>query len=162
VQGADLLIHDAQYTAQEYPEKMGWGHSPVEYVVKLADQALVKRVALTHHDPRRDDDSIERLMASVRRATSMDVFAACEGQVVELKGRPNRATSDLSGELAEIPPEQKLASPPRLVQGRKPGPIGRGLRGATSRGHPCPVVEQHRCGGGLDRARVPCARNNRT
>ena len=47
VQGADLLIHDAQYTAQEYPEKMGWGHSPVEYVVKLADQALVKRVALT-------------------------------------------------------------------------------------------------------------------
>ena len=111
MQGADLLIHDAQYTAQEYPEKMGWGHSPVEYVVKLADQALVKRVALTHHDPRRDDDSIERLMASVRRATSMDVFAACEGQVVELKGRPNRATSDLSGELAEIPPEQKLASP---------------------------------------------------
>jgi phosphoribosyl 1,2-cyclic phosphodiesterase len=56
MQGADLLIHDAQYTAQEYLEKMGWGHSPVEYVLRLAEQAVVKRVALTHHDPRRPSD----------------------------------------------------------------------------------------------------------
>lgn len=116
MQGADLLIHDAQYTAQEYSEKIGWGHSPVEYVVKLADQARVKRVALTHHDPRRDDDAIERLMASIRRATSVDVFAAREGGVVELKGRSNRATSDLTGGLAEIPAEQKLASPLVLLR----------------------------------------------
>jgi Beta-lactamase superfamily domain len=53
IDGADLLIHDAQYTAEEYPEKVGWGHSPVEYVVKLARYARVKRVALTHHDPLR-------------------------------------------------------------------------------------------------------------
>jgi phosphoribosyl 1,2-cyclic phosphodiesterase len=116
MQGADLLIHDAQYTAQEYLEKMGWGHSPVEYVLRLAEQAVVKRVALTHHDPRRDDDAIDRLMASIRRSASVDVFAACEGQVVELKGRPNTVPSDLSGELAEIPAEQKVASPLVLLR----------------------------------------------
>jgi len=107
---ADLIIHDAQYTAQEYPEKMGWGHSPVDYVVKLAERALVKRIALTHHDPRRDDDAIEDLMASVRQTTSLDIFAAREGQVVELNARSDRAITGVSGELAEIPVEQKLAS----------------------------------------------------
>jgi phosphoribosyl 1,2-cyclic phosphodiesterase/CheY-like chemotaxis protein len=116
MQGADLLIHDAQYTAQEYLEKMGWGHSPVEYVLKLAEHAAVQRVALTHHDPRRDDDALERLMAPIRRSTSVDVFAAYEGQVVELKGRPNTAPPDLSGELAEIPAEQEVASPLVLLR----------------------------------------------
>jgi phosphoribosyl 1,2-cyclic phosphodiesterase len=115
MQGADLLIHDAQYTAQEYLKKMGWGHSPVEYVLKLAEQAVVKRVALTHHDPRRDDDAIDRLMASVRRSTSVDVFAACEGQVLELQRRP-KAPSDLSGELAEMPAERNVASPLVLLR----------------------------------------------
>jgi phosphoribosyl 1,2-cyclic phosphodiesterase/CheY-like chemotaxis protein len=116
MQGADLLIHDAQYTAHEYLEKMGWGHSPVEYVLRLAEQALVKRVALTHHDPRRDDGAIDRLMTSIRRSSSVDVFAACEGQVVELKGRANAEPSVLSGELAEIPTEQKVASPLVLLR----------------------------------------------
>ena len=72
MRGADLLIHDARYTAQEYPTKMGWGHSPVEYVVKLAEQALVKRVALTHHDPGRDDDAIDRLIASTYATILVD------------------------------------------------------------------------------------------
>ena len=48
--GADLLIHDAQYTAEEYPEKVGWGHSPVEYVVKLA--AVRAREKGCAHSPR--------------------------------------------------------------------------------------------------------------
>jgi phosphoribosyl 1,2-cyclic phosphodiesterase len=115
MRGADLLVHDAQYTAQEYPAKMGWGHSPIEYVVKLAEQARVKRVALTHHDPRRDDAAIERLMASVREMTSVDIFAAREGQVVELEARPDKAAADFRGELAEVPAEQKVASPVVLL-----------------------------------------------
>ena len=115
MRGADLLIHDAQYTAQEYPTKMGWGHSPVEYVVKLAEQALVKRVALTHHDPGRDDDAIDRLIASMRQTTSVDIFAAHEGQVVELKARPANGSIEVRSDSAEIPPEQKLASPVVLL-----------------------------------------------
>jgi phosphoribosyl 1,2-cyclic phosphodiesterase/CheY-like chemotaxis protein len=91
IDGADLLIHDAQYTAEEYPEKVGWGHSPIEYVVKLAQYAGVKRVALTHHDPLRDDDAIERLIAGVRQHSSpVDVFAAFEGQVLGVRACPGR------------------------------------------------------------------------
>ena len=89
VNRADLLIHDAQYTAEEYPAKIGWGHSTVEYVMKLGQYAQAKRVALTHHDPLRDDDAIDRLLASIRarlgeNTSSLDVFAAVEGQVLEL------------------------------------------------------------------------------
>jgi phosphoribosyl 1,2-cyclic phosphodiesterase/CheY-like chemotaxis protein len=89
VRGADLLIHDAQYTANEYPAKVGWGHSPIEYAVKLAQQARVKRIALTHHDPLRDDDELDRLLAGVRArlqeaGSSLDVFAAAEGQSVDV------------------------------------------------------------------------------
>jgi len=116
VRGADLLIHDGQYTAQEYPTKMGWGHSPVEYVVKIAELAPVKRLALTHHDPRRDDNAIDRVIASMRQTTSLDIFAASEGQVVELK--PRRALKeaiDVRKESAEIPAEQKLPSPVVLL-----------------------------------------------
>jgi DNA-binding response OmpR family regulator len=115
MRGVDLLIHDAQYTAQEYPTKMGWGHSPVDYVVKLAELALVKRVALTHHDPCRDDDAIDRLIASMRQTTSVNIFAAREGQVVELEARPAKRTIDVT-KSAEIPAEQKLASPVVLLQ----------------------------------------------
>jgi phosphoribosyl 1,2-cyclic phosphodiesterase/DNA-binding response OmpR family regulator len=116
IQQADLLIHDAQYTGQEYLDKIGWGHSPVEYVVKLAEQAMVKRVALTHHDPARDDAAIERILGSIRKPTSVDICAAYEGQVVEMNGRPSTGTVDLSGELAEIPSEPKLASPVVLLK----------------------------------------------
>jgi len=85
VDHADLLIHDAQYTADEYQERIGWGHSPIEYVVKLGQHAQVKRVALTHHDPLRDDNAIDHLVANVQQhSSSLEVFAAAEGQVVEV------------------------------------------------------------------------------
>ena len=107
IEGADLLIHDAQYTAEEYSEKIGWGHSPVEYVIKLAQYARVKRVALTHHDPLRDDDAIERLIASVRQYSSLvEVFAAFEGQVVEIAASPKgiaRRSEELQAETTVEP-----------------------------------------------------------
>jgi phosphoribosyl 1,2-cyclic phosphodiesterase len=113
IDGADLLIHDAQYTAEEYPEKVGWGHSPAEYVVKLAQYARVKRVALTHHDPLRDDDAMERLIAGVRQHSSpVDVFAAFEEQVVEV-ACPGRVASRCEELQAETPVEPARA--PRAV-----------------------------------------------
>ena len=86
---ADLLIHDAQYTAEEYPTRVGWGHSSIEYVLKLGQYADVKRIALTHHDPLRDDDAIDCLIANAQsklrqNASSLQAFAAVEGQVVEI------------------------------------------------------------------------------
>jgi phosphoribosyl 1,2-cyclic phosphodiesterase/CheY-like chemotaxis protein len=114
VSGADLLIHDAQYTAEEYPDKIGWGHSPVEYVVNLGRHARVKRVALTHHDPLRDDDAIDRLVANVRTklqrgASPLDVFAAVEGQIVEVApSRPQDSARQAGDFQAETPIESAL------------------------------------------------------
>jgi phosphoribosyl 1,2-cyclic phosphodiesterase len=105
---ADLLIHDAQYTAEEYPAKVGWGHSSIEYVLNLGLYAEVRRIALTHHDPLRDDDAIDRLVANVQaklrqNACSLEVFAAVEGQIVEvaasLTKRPTRLADEFQAEM---------------------------------------------------------------
>jgi phosphoribosyl 1,2-cyclic phosphodiesterase len=90
ISGADLLIHDAQYTAAEYPSKIGWGHSSAEYAVKLGQHANVKRLALTHHDPLRDDDALDSVLARIKdglqtAASSLQVFAAAEGEIVEVQ-----------------------------------------------------------------------------
>jgi CheY-like chemotaxis protein/phosphoribosyl 1,2-cyclic phosphodiesterase len=87
--GADLVIHDAQYCLEEYPQKMGWGHTPAELAVDYAIAARARRLALFHHDPVRDDDAVDRLLEICRRrvataGSAVDVFAAAEGQVVEL------------------------------------------------------------------------------
>jgi phosphoribosyl 1,2-cyclic phosphodiesterase/DNA-binding response OmpR family regulator len=122
INGADLLIHDAQYTAEEYPAKIDWGHSTIEYVVKLSKYAEVKRAALTHHDPLRDDDAIDRLLASIRArlredASSLDVFAAVEGQVVEVAPSPEKGPARRSGEFqAQTPIEPALAESSVLLR----------------------------------------------
>lgn len=86
---ADLVIHDAQYTAEEFPQKIGWGHSTVEYAVDVALAAQAHRLALFHHDPLRDDASLDRLVdlccqRVAARGGTLEVFAAAEGQVLEL------------------------------------------------------------------------------
>jgi CheY-like chemotaxis protein/phosphoribosyl 1,2-cyclic phosphodiesterase len=93
--GADLLIHDAQYTVEEYPQRMNWGHTPAEWAVDYALAAGVKRLALFHHDPQRDDAALDRLVDVCRRRaanTGLDVFAAAEGQVVVLASNGVDAT----------------------------------------------------------------------
>jgi CheY-like chemotaxis protein len=115
INGADLLIHDAQYTAAEYPSKIGWGHSSAEYAVKLAQRAQVKRLALTHHDPLRDDEAVDRMLAGIRAglqtaASPLQVFAAVEGEIVEIQ--PSRSKpSERSGAQfsAAAPIEPALA-----------------------------------------------------
>ena len=92
---ADLVIHDAQYTPEEYPAKKNWGHSTFEYVVELAAAAGVKRLALTHHDPSHDDDfvaEIERRARAVgeRRRSPMEVFCAREGPLLRVDARGAR------------------------------------------------------------------------
>jgi CheY-like chemotaxis protein/phosphoribosyl 1,2-cyclic phosphodiesterase len=89
LRGADLVIHDAQYTAAEYPQKVGWGHSPIGYAVDVALAAGVKRLALFHHDPLHDDDTLDRLVEVCRQRVAachgaLEVFAAAEGLVLEL------------------------------------------------------------------------------
>jgi phosphoribosyl 1,2-cyclic phosphodiesterase len=54
--GADLLIHEAQYTPEELPRYRGWGHSTWEQAVEVAEKAQVQRLIITHHDPDHNDD----------------------------------------------------------------------------------------------------------
>lgn len=60
---ADLLIHDAQYAAAEYPQHVGWGHSAISHAVAFAKSAHVKRLIAFHHAPNRSDQALDRLMA---------------------------------------------------------------------------------------------------
>jgi ribonuclease BN (tRNA processing enzyme) len=89
--GADLLIHDAQYTAAEYPAKINWGHSTIEYAMRVARAAGVSQLALTHHDPLRTDkeldDVVDRSRSAMKHAGSkINVFAAAEGRTINLSG----------------------------------------------------------------------------
>jgi phosphoribosyl 1,2-cyclic phosphodiesterase len=59
--GADLLVHDAQFTAEELKNRRGWGHSSFDQAMQFAEMAGVKRLALTHHDPEHDDEFLQRI-----------------------------------------------------------------------------------------------------
>lgn len=76
--GADLLIHDAYWTAADY--RTGWGHSPVELAVKLASWAGIPRLGLFHYSPAYRDDEIDQMIGLCQRAGSLTVFGAREGQ----------------------------------------------------------------------------------
>src|SRR5437667_311509 len=77
--------------------KVGWGHGTIEYAVAVAKAAGVGQLALTHHDPLRDDAAIDELIQSVRAKHAGDggphIFAAAEGQVIELSARNFAATA---------------------------------------------------------------------
>jgi phosphoribosyl 1,2-cyclic phosphodiesterase len=85
--GADLLIHDAQYTPAEFSRKATWGHCTVEYALWLAREASVKRLALFHHDPVRDDDALDHIVGCSTvfgDKHGVEVLAASEGLEVGL------------------------------------------------------------------------------
>lgn len=89
VRGASLLIADGQFTDQEYPSKIGFGHPRATTLVDLAIQAEVKQLAITHHDPMHSDDAVEEKLTTCRErahrlgAAELIVFGAREG--VELR-----------------------------------------------------------------------------
>ncbi len=88
-QGVDVMIHDAQYTNEEFAERSTWGHCQVDYAVWLAIEAKVKKLLLFHHDPSHTDDRLDQIVACARAAgaaSGVDVIAAREGLVIELSG----------------------------------------------------------------------------
>lgn len=68
--GADLLLHDAQYTEQEYINKKGWGHSSMEDAGLFASMAGVKRVLFAHHDPSRTDIQLDDIFTKFQEKAS--------------------------------------------------------------------------------------------
>lgn len=92
MKNADLLIADAQYTDEEYPAKVGWGHARANTVVDLAIQAGVKQLALTHHDPMQSDRDVDaKVLTASERARAigaqLEIFGAREGVTLRLDRR---------------------------------------------------------------------------
>lgn len=89
IRGSDILIIDAQYTDDEYLQKIGWGHGSLSSVVSLALDAGVRKLFLFHHDPSRDDQAVDEIVESARMLVlesgqPMEVDAAREGSEVWL------------------------------------------------------------------------------
>ena len=84
-EGADLVIHDAQYTVPEFAMKSTWGHCTVEYAVMVAKEAGAKSLALFHHDPTRHDEALDELSACARDyadRAGIELITAAEGLTV--------------------------------------------------------------------------------
>ena len=81
----DLLLHDGQYTDDEYRQRVGWGHSSISHAVEVADLSAARDLLLIHHDPDHSDEHIDALVefaAAKRRSGS--ARAASDGLVVEV------------------------------------------------------------------------------
>ncbi|HET9249307.1 MAG TPA: MBL fold metallo-hydrolase [Actinomycetota bacterium] len=79
---ADVLIHDCQYTPEEYENRLGWGHSTTEHVARFAEKAEVDRLLLFHHDPMHSDDVLDAMREDVVARWGVDdarVAVAGEG-----------------------------------------------------------------------------------
>ncbi|MCL1811897.1 MAG: MBL fold metallo-hydrolase [Treponema sp.] len=86
-QGADVLIHDTQYTAAEYKSHLGWGHSSYEHAINTANKAKVKKLVFFHHDPNRTDEQLKNLEYNYQKRidgkTDMQIMMAREGLTIE-------------------------------------------------------------------------------
>jgi ribonuclease BN (tRNA processing enzyme) len=88
-EGADLVVHDAQYTAGELRSKADWGHSTPAYAVHVAAAARARTLVLFHHDPRHLDEQLDAMWAAAQAepeaATLAGVLSAHEGMVLDVR-----------------------------------------------------------------------------
>ncbi len=89
MRGVDYLIHDAQYTKEDYAEKRGWGHSYYLDAVRAADEAGVKHLFLFHIDPNYDDNAVDVLRNTAKafladRGSKTQCHVAVEGNRIDL------------------------------------------------------------------------------
>ena len=77
--GADVLIHDSQYTDEEYRAHVGWGHSSIPQTLALARSAGVRRLVTFHHDPDRSDEELDRILEEARDAEPFELIGGAEG-----------------------------------------------------------------------------------
>lgn len=87
--GADLLVHDADYTEAEYPKRKSWGHSTCEQAVELAIRADVVSLGLFHHNQERTDAAIEKILVACAKkikaaGSKLKCFAVREGAEIKL------------------------------------------------------------------------------
>src|SRR6185437_9827247 len=79
-----VLVHDSMFTAEEYDQHRGWGHSTYEDAVDLALDAGIETLVLFHHKPERTDEEVDRHTDACRalarrRGGALEIVAAAEG-----------------------------------------------------------------------------------
>ena len=85
--GADVLFHDAQYTEDEYPHRVGWGHSSVAHTVQFGLITKVRQLFMFHHDPLHSDAQLEAMLLRAQELWGAEpggIALAYEGMEVEL------------------------------------------------------------------------------
>jgi phosphoribosyl 1,2-cyclic phosphodiesterase len=85
IAGADLVIYDSTYTDDEFPTKVGWGHSTWQEGIRLCRAANVRRIAIFHHDPEHDDTFMTALEDDARCDWPEGALVAREGMVLTLR-----------------------------------------------------------------------------
>jgi phosphoribosyl 1,2-cyclic phosphodiesterase len=83
---ADLLLHDGQYTTEEYKHTVGWGHSSILNAVEFAEKAQVKRLLLSHHDPMHSDMNLTEIFKEFKQKNefAFPYELAVEGTTIDL------------------------------------------------------------------------------
>lgn len=86
---ADVLIHDATYTPEEYIDRVGWGHSHYLFTLRVAAEADVKRLYLFHHDQNHSDDKVDDILKKCKKEVKTKGYkfecdAAAENMVISL------------------------------------------------------------------------------
>jgi phosphoribosyl 1,2-cyclic phosphodiesterase len=97
--GATLLIHDCQYSDEEYPEHVGWGHSSLSHALQFARRVEAERTLLFHHDPLHSDDFLDAF------------FGAALDRWTELGGRLDGIELAVERRELEVPAGPALARP---------------------------------------------------
>ena len=82
-QRADLMVYDSNYTEDEWPAHIGWGHSTWQQGVRVAVAAQAKHLVIFHHDPDHDDEMLDRVAAEAQRLFPSAIVAA-EGMILQL------------------------------------------------------------------------------
>lgn len=83
IDGADVVLYDSTYTEEEFPEKIGWGHSTWNQGMRLCQEAKVKQLGIFHHEPGHDDDFMDKLAAEAEEAWDGN-FVCREGMEIVL------------------------------------------------------------------------------
>jgi phosphoribosyl 1,2-cyclic phosphodiesterase len=140
LEGADAIIHDAQYDASEYPDRVGWGHSTMEYVVDVACAAGVHRTVLFHHDPSHDDDAIDALVEQANRRAKgrTKVVAAAEADVLELSSAAPPRSPQTARSASATPALEDLSVSIVIMTGDE---ALRGVVEEAARAEQLPVVD---------------------
>ena len=86
INGADVLIADCQYTKDEYKDKIGWGHSPIEKIIEICNENNVKNLFAFHHDPVRTDEQLDIMLDNAQKLVKspMKLYGARERMTVYL------------------------------------------------------------------------------